>query len=86
MSDTAAQPASHSGSDERAFLHDIASTIGTALFLADALMDALANQPGINPNDLGQLAQINQSLEKTKQLLAERRNILIKRGVPNERP
>lgn len=73
------------GSDERQFLHDLASPLGTALFVADALLESLQGKTGRSAGDLLQAGEIYQALMQLKKLLEERRQILIKRGVPSAR-
>lgn len=73
------------GSDERAFLHDLASPIGAALFLADMILDGMQSRPGVDQDELQQVLKLHQSLERVKKCLAERREILIQRGVPSAR-
>lgn len=71
--------------DERQFLHDIAGPIGTAMFLLDATLDTTQNRVDADPDEIAQLGQVYQALEKVKKLLQERREVLIKRGIPNAR-
>ena len=73
------------GSDEREFLHDIAGPLGTAIFVLDGLLDDVQSRPGANSDDIVQLTEIYTALEKLKTYLQERREILIKRGVPSAR-
>ncbi len=71
------------GSDERKFLHDLASPVGAALFLVDIVIDGLQSRPDIDSKELRRTGEVYQSLEKVKLMLHERREILIKRGVPS---
>ena len=64
-------------SEERAFLHDIASPLGTALFATDSLMAEIQELPENEQKYLQQLKMIYKSLQKTKTLLDERRQTLI---------
>jgi hypothetical protein len=73
------------GSDEREFLHDIASPIGTAILLGDSLLEDFQNRSTTDPDDLTRLVGIFQSLEKIQGLLEERRATLVNRGVPSGR-
>lgn len=70
-------------SDERKFLHDIASPLGTAMFLMDVLLDSLRDRAAVNPDELEQATQVCQALEKARQMLKDRRQALIDRGVPS---
>lgn len=76
---------SGNGSDEREFLHDLASPIGTAIFLVDAALDNMQSRADANSDDVMQLVDAYQALEKVKKILQERREILVKRGVPSAR-
>lgn len=76
---------SSNGSDEREFLHELASPLGTAIFVIDAVIDTVQSRPGVDPDELIQLAEIFQALEKMKKLLQGRREVLVKRGVPSAR-
>ena len=69
--------------DERKFLHDIASPLGTAIFVMDSLLDGIQSRAGGNKDDLDQACQVYEALEKIKKMLQDRREILIKRGVPS---
>lgn len=62
-------------SAERKFLHDIATPIATAIFLADALLDSLGTTA--SPDDLAQLKAVLDSLMGAKKSLEARRAILI---------
>ena len=64
--------------EERKFLHDISSPVGTALFILDSILDP--NQRVVmNPGDLKQLKNAYESLLKTKDMIQERRRILIEK-------
>lgn len=76
----------NSGSDEREFLHALATPLGTAVFLVDAVLDAIQSKAGSDPDEVVQITQIYDALERMKKLLQERREVLIKRGVPSGRP
>ena len=73
------------GSDEREFLHDLATPLGTALLLTDSLLDDVQNRPNVEPDDLMRLGEIYNSLEKLNNSLKIRREILVSRGVPSAR-
>lgn len=76
---------SDDGSDEREFLHNLASPLSTAIFLVDAALDNIQSRPEANADDVMQLVDAYQALERVKMLLQERREILIKRGVTSAR-
>ena len=69
--------------NERKFLHDIASPLGTAIFLLDMTLEDMAKRPGIDPMELDQVKQAYQSLKQTQTMLEARREVLIKLGVPS---
>jgi hypothetical protein len=71
------------GVEERAFLHDLATPLGTAMLLADSLLEDVKNRPSVDPDDLFRLENIFQSLEKLDCLIKDRRQNLIARGVPS---
>ena len=73
------------GSDEREFLHDLASPLGTAMLLADSLLEDLQERTSIDPDDVMRMVDIHQALERLSKLLKNRREILIARGVPSAR-
>jgi hypothetical protein len=83
-SDMAANHSSD-GSDERGFLHDLATPLGAAIFLTDSVLEDLRSRVGTDPDDVLRLAGISQALERVNILLRERRELLIKRGVPSAR-
>ena len=80
-----AQSTSNNGIDEREFLHDLATPIGTALFLADCMMDRLQSRLDVDPEEKTELTKIYEALEKITKMLYQRREILIARGVPSAR-
>jgi hypothetical protein len=71
--------------DEREFLHDLASPIATALFITDAVLEGIQARSHTDPEELIQVKQLYDALEKARSLLHERRETLIKRGVPSAR-
>lgn len=77
---------SDNGSDEREFLHNLASPLSTALFLVDALLDSVQKRATGDPGELEQVIKIYKSLDKIKNLLKDRREELIKRGVSGKGP
>jgi hypothetical protein len=74
------------GTDERTFLHDLATPLGTAMLLADSILEDVRTRPSVDPDDLMRLENIFQSLEKLDCLIRDRRQDLISRGVPSARP
>ena len=68
---------------ERSFLHDLASPIGTAIFLLDVIIEEMQERSGGIPDELPRIEQTYAALEKVRELLAERRAYLIECEVPN---
>lgn len=64
--------------DERKFLHDIASPIGTALFLLDAIVEVSQSQ-ALSAEDLELVKKAFDSLIRVKELLHDRRSTLLAR-------
>ena len=66
--------------DERTFLHDLASPLATLLLITEtAVEDGRSAKPGIqNPGAIHE--QTYQLLERLKEMLADRRKILIERS------
>lgn len=65
--------------DERSFLHDLASPLGTAILLADALLENMQSK-GTDPDEVMQMGQIYEALELLKSLISKRKDVLIKKG------
>lgn len=78
-------PLREDGSDEREFLHDIASPIATASLGVDMVIDTLQNCADTDQILIQQLLLTHQALERVVSMLRERRQILIERGVPSAR-
>lgn len=73
------------GTDERKFLHDVAGPLSTAMLLLYIFLESLQKKADTSSEELLQIRQVSDSLEKIKKLLEERREILIKRGVPRSK-
>ena len=71
-------------SEERSFLHDIASPLGTAMFLVDALLEDLESKPSPDADGLAQVRAIYQALQSIQKLLQARREILIRNSASNQ--
>lgn len=69
--------------DERKFLHDIATPTCTAIFVIDTLLDDVKNRPNAKQEEIEQLKQIFNSLEKIKKAI-EARKEKIKRFAKSE--
>ena len=71
--------------DEREFLHDLATPIGTALFLVDCMMDRMQSRADVCEDERVELTKIYEALRKITKMLHNRREVLISRGVPSAR-
>ena len=72
-------------SDERKFLHDIASPVGTALFVVDMVLDSMGSRSDVSAEELTQIKQVYEMLEKIKKTIEQRREVLIAQGVPSSK-
>jgi hypothetical protein len=72
-------------SEERKFLHDIASPLGTAMFVVDMMLDGMKARPGAGPQELRQAQQVLDVLGQIKKAIEQRREVLIKQGVPSSK-
>ncbi len=72
-------------SNERKFLHDIASPLGAAIFLLDMTVEDMVKRTGANPEELNQIKQAFDSLKQIQALLEAKRDALIKLGVPSSK-
>ncbi len=59
---------------ERKFLHDIASPLGTALFLQDLIVETLEERQGVNQRELTQARQLLEVLRQMKGMVEARRS------------
>ncbi len=71
--------------DERKFLHELSTPLGAALLFMDSVLEDIQNRSSTDPDDLMRLTEINKALNKINTLLTERRETLIKRGIPSGR-
>ena len=71
--------------DERAFLHDLGTPLGSATLLTDSLLEDFRLRAGSDPDDLMRLTSLCQALQQITELIKIRRNVLISRGVPSAR-
>ncbi len=65
--------------EERKYMHDVATPLGVAVFLVDAVLEDLQSQ-GVSQDSLAQLNKIRDALNKVTAMLHQRREVLIKRG------
>ncbi|MGZ3686868.1 MAG: hypothetical protein ACXWPM_04195 [Bdellovibrionota bacterium] len=63
-------------SEEKAFLHDIASPIGSALFIADMLLENLEKRAAEDPQSADLARKLLLSLTKVTELIEARRAAL----------
>jgi DnaJ-domain-containing protein 1 len=61
---------------ERKFLHDIASPLGTTLFLLDMMVESFTERTDANPKDLKQITQLYDLAKRMKLMLEDRRKAL----------
>lgn len=66
--------------EERVFLHDIATPVGTVTFLVDAVLDMLKEHNDRSAEEIEQLELAQKALEQMSDLMRKRRSILIERG------
>lgn len=71
--------------NERKFLHDLGSPLGTAIFIAEALLDDLQVRAGTNPDDLMQLKELYSALDRVRKIIEARREVLIHQSVPRSK-
>lgn len=66
---------------ERKFLHDLASPLGTTMFLIDAHLETLRERAGADPaqqlQDIQQVEKIYAAVEKVRAILNARREALV---------
>jgi hypothetical protein len=73
------------GSDEREFLHNIATPIASAYLIIDMIMDHMQNSPGADPELVDLALTAFRAIDEVRQKLHDRRQVLIDRGVPSAR-
>jgi hypothetical protein len=66
--------------EERKFLHDIASPVGTLMFVAEAVGDLLKEKGAIGPDEEEQLKVLQSQLERMRDMIVERRKTLHERS------
>lgn len=71
--------------NERNFLHDMASPMGTVIFLIDAVIDDATTNGKIDKENLALLEKVQEQLERLKEMLDNRRQVLIQQGVKSEK-
>lgn len=65
---------------ERTFLHDLASPLSTAIFVAESLIEGAQGRTPLEPEEVEQTEQLLKSLLKVADLLDARRQILVAAG------
>ena len=63
--------------DEKSFLHDLASPLGTAMLLTQSVLDNLQSQSTIQPDDIDGLNEAYNALKEIKEMLQNRRSIVL---------
>lgn len=71
--------------EERKFLHDIASPVGTAIFVLDMALESMRSGSDTNAEELAQIQQVFDLLDKIKKTIEQRRQTLIMQGVPSSK-
>jgi len=66
--------------EERKFLHDVSSPIGTLMFVVEAVADSMNERGVATPEDQEQLAQLRKQLDRVRDMLVERRKTLHERS------
>ncbi|MEO5668826.1 MAG: hypothetical protein ABIR96_12265 [Bdellovibrionota bacterium] len=61
-------------SDEKKFLHDIASPLGAASLMLDSLLEDLEEKKVLQPDDLEALKHVQAAIAKANLLLTTRRD------------
>lgn len=69
--------------EERAFIHSLATPLGTAMLLTESLLDDFENSLPSNKEIQKRLKDICECLEKLNTLMVARRKILIEREGEN---
>ena len=64
-------------SGERKFLHDIASPIGTGLFMSELMLEQISQEPGVDPELVNQLKRVYETFDKLRHMIQDRRTTLI---------
>lgn len=80
------QVVSGDGANERKFIHDVAGPLGIAMLLLEGIADELRLSDGLPPRTRTDLGQAAHELERIKEMLMARRQLLIALGVPSVRP
>ncbi len=71
---------------ERKFLHDIASPVGTALFVLDMLLENMNSRKDASPEELTQAQQISDLLAQIKKAIENRRATIIQQEATGKKP
>lgn len=75
-------PDSSPNAEERSFLHNISSPLSSCLFSADLLKERLAELGQSDAVLIKNLDRILAGLHKTKEMISDRRHLLIERDNP----
>jgi hypothetical protein len=63
--------------DERKFIHDIASPLGSAIFILDMALETMKSTANSNSEEWVQIQQVADILSQLKKKLEDRRELLI---------
>ena len=66
--------------EERKFLHDVSSPVGTLMFVVEAVADSLNERGVATPEDQEQLGQFRKQLDRVREMIVERRKTLHERS------
>jgi signal transduction histidine kinase len=67
-------------SDQRKFIHDLATPLTTLIFIADGLLTRAQDEPDTDDRTLKDLERLNEVLSHMKDILSDRRELLIRNG------
>jgi hypothetical protein len=70
--------------EERKFLHDLATPLGTAILLADMILQNSKKKPQVSAEEIEQMEMIANALDKIQIKLKERRQHLINQSAVQE--
>jgi hypothetical protein len=66
--------------EERKFLHDVSSPVGTLMFVVEAVCNSLNERGVATPEDQEQLTQLRKQLDRVRDMIVERRKALHERS------
>lgn len=66
--------------EESEFLHEMSNAVGIALLISDGVLASMQSRPEAPPEELANVREIFESLQKAQQLLMARKSVLRKRA------